>query len=713
MPVYHRKPLPLDRAIKWSPAHDGYYLVAGTLATSRDAVLLCAGQPALIQVEAHVRQAGETDCYGLLLGDLYNDPDRSIRYVLVEQAVPAPSAANGDPAARGATLHALIAAATQRGKVPVGWYRAGAQVVPHPSPADSGLHLELFPEPWPVMLCLDHTGSGRAGAFTRVQPSDMRPYAVPFLELLSKERVDGRMLPHTAVLWSNYRSSPNAVALPDEAFTARGDRGSGALGALSQASSAWLRRLGGGSAGEATDRQPPPASAQAPGDTRLAARAPTRAAGPETVVERPAAPAERRTLAPPPSPARPGGQDAAATARISRPPATPPLGNREPPGTEAPRRPATMPPAAPAARPGSPAAPPPAPPRSSIASDASGTSTRPDSQRPAPARAVTTDRSATTDHSPTSPPASPAVPAPPRPATGPAQSQPAADLPRHAHPEPNIWRDAPRSPTVGGTGDAGAPSRPPAADATARPGPRLVEGDEPQWPADFRGAPARVATPFHATAAPPVDAATSDWFVFLVPPREEEIARQRATRRLVLRTLSVVALAVAAAAVWYVRAQRQSDTQAPGAAQSSDTLVAATPTPPVRESKGSVAGTPAAPAPERSGTRRRSARNARTPAASPAPIESPRMQEYGDSLAAAIARFERAAASDIDQAKHVIACARMREAYVTARESARALAAERARTSGTPAPVADRRLRESRDRIRSMEEWLSASCMKD
>src|SRR5688500_9789097 len=78
MPVYRRKRLPLDRVVRWSPTQDGYYLVASMLASSREAALLCATQHTLLQVEAHRRERGGGDCFGLLIGGLYECPTQFV-----------------------------------------------------------------------------------------------------------------------------------------------------------------------------------------------------------------------------------------------------------------------------------------------------------------------------------------------------------------------------------------------------------------------------------------------------------------------------------------------------------------------------------------------------------------------------------------------------------------------------------------------------------
>lgn len=218
MLVYHRRPLQLDRTIKWSPTHDGYHMIADFLASSQGTAWLCVSQSALVQAESQLRELPASDCYGLLTGQLCEEPESKAPYVLIEGITRAVAPDNAmDPlAARAAELRTLAANAERNGRVPIGWYRGPAAVVPSASRDDMVLHRTLFPHPWQAMLLTDGADRASVGAFVRVEPVQLRAYAIPFLEVLPTGRKGSkdRML-RTAMVWSNYASTQAVVPLTE------------------------------------------------------------------------------------------------------------------------------------------------------------------------------------------------------------------------------------------------------------------------------------------------------------------------------------------------------------------------------------------------------------------------------------------------------------------------------------------------------------------
>ena len=840
MPVYRRKRLPLDRVVRWSPTQDGYYLVASMLASSREAALLCATQHTLLQVEAHRRERSGGDCFGLLIGGLYECPTQFVRYVLITEAVRAPAVAGGDPAAREAALRALMAAAERRGQVPMGWYRARTRVAPHPAPDDAAVQAALFPEPWQAMLLVEEAGSGRIGAFVRLEPNDLRPYPVPFLELLPTGRVDGPMPPRTAVPWGNYRSSPTAVALPDAELVPRRLAAWRPLGALVDAS-AWLRRLRAPSAGDvarsrpaagsapaqnAADVAPAPRQAVAPvaagdnaagpaaGAASPAEAAATPAQGAATPVEAVATLADARPRsadaivspadvatraaeeasvmpaappAAPPAPPMAALPERAATppadatvpapAPVSRQPVAPPAAERarreDPDATVRIRRPRAAPPVATpeasAVDTPAPSAPPAAAPPAATPPIAASPSAVPDGEPLVPARAARAlgdaaapppgptpsgggeEDAATAASSHTTPP--PASP-PPVAATVAPAARAERDVPLHPERDVPVHADRPTTPA-----DIERPT-PRAADASAG-----VDASRPLPASGHPSAATRhppavgdrpapsAATPVERPASPAdwaaairlVDAvAQDDWFVLMVPPREEEVARHRASRRRRRRIGTAAAGAMAVVALGFVAVQRASSPETAAAAAPPRTVAAAPaaapaePAPRGRPARPAARSTaagrvtrttppaapaarrppPPAPAPARTiaspkpaapATSAAPAPTARTTPATPA--APARLVAYGDTLTAALDRFDRAAATDTGSANHASACARMREAYESARGAARALDAAHEGAASAPTAAAARRLARGKERIRAMEEWLHASCV--
>src|SRR4029079_19195528 len=73
----------------------------------------------------------------------------------------------------------------------------------------------MFPEAWHVMFVRDLADGRDRGAFIRIEPSDERPYASPFFELLPDSTLSRNRSAETVVRWQNYRTRDQVVPVDE------------------------------------------------------------------------------------------------------------------------------------------------------------------------------------------------------------------------------------------------------------------------------------------------------------------------------------------------------------------------------------------------------------------------------------------------------------------------------------------------------------------
>lgn len=207
--------LALERAVRWEPADHVISSLAVPLGTISAVEPLVVHHQALADIEAHAA-ASRSFAFGVLYGEIYRCPRLHMNYVLVEGAQPG----SLDDAPPNADLHSTLAAVIDRlrttGVRAVGWYRAGAAVGLHLSPADVRMHAALFPEAWAVALVRDALIVHSMAAFVRLIDRT-QPYPVPFYEQLPPEAYVEGERPRTAIAWSSYHTMTDVSppVLPD------------------------------------------------------------------------------------------------------------------------------------------------------------------------------------------------------------------------------------------------------------------------------------------------------------------------------------------------------------------------------------------------------------------------------------------------------------------------------------------------------------------
>jgi hypothetical protein len=201
--------LALERAVRWEPVDDVVSTLSVPLGTISSVEPLILHQQALAEIEAHAA-ASRSFAFGVLYGEIYRCPRLHLNYVLVEGV----ERGNVDEAPPNADLRSALAIVVDRlhasGVRSVGWYRTGASVRLHLSPADVAMHTALFPEPWAVALVRDALIVRSTAAFFRL--IDRRqPYPIPFYEQLAADaHADGER-PRTAIAWSSYHTMTDVL----------------------------------------------------------------------------------------------------------------------------------------------------------------------------------------------------------------------------------------------------------------------------------------------------------------------------------------------------------------------------------------------------------------------------------------------------------------------------------------------------------------------
>lgn len=200
-----RKPIPLARAIRWVPA--GLFTPPRTL----DDLALFITQGALRDVMRHLRSDPEQELLGFLLGELYECPETSARYVVVNSAVrTGHTIAESDRILipEEEWLGVQLEVRRRRTQL-VGWYHSAPFVGPHPARADLDTHRALFTEPWQCGLVIATSGEAPTGAFFRSLMGERTGGGVliPFYELPDDDEpipADGRK--RTLIDWVNYET---------------------------------------------------------------------------------------------------------------------------------------------------------------------------------------------------------------------------------------------------------------------------------------------------------------------------------------------------------------------------------------------------------------------------------------------------------------------------------------------------------------------------
>lgn len=208
---------PAERCIRWNPLPDSYHLLAELLRSPMDEYKLVVAQHALLQIEAHTTPVSDQPRVGLLLGQVCEDPETAVKYVVIRAAVPVPDesvVADGEDL----TDESWVAIEHEIRRQPrqvVGWYRTRRRAEAVMSPADAMGHVGYFRHPWQSALVVSADLARPGGAFFVFEKRVGRHYCLPFYEMFETAPSRRTIEPHSVINWRNYVMDTDMPAPPD------------------------------------------------------------------------------------------------------------------------------------------------------------------------------------------------------------------------------------------------------------------------------------------------------------------------------------------------------------------------------------------------------------------------------------------------------------------------------------------------------------------
>jgi hypothetical protein len=201
--------LALDHTVRWVPVHDAVPALSAPLGTVAAVEPLVIHQQVLAGIETYMSTSPAL-AFGILYGAIYRCPRLRMDYALVEGVEQGfVDDADANPDLRHA-LEEVIVRLQAGGLLALGWYRTGVTAGLQMSPTDTAMHATLFPEPWAVALLHDASTPRPQTALVRLT-SRLRPYAVPFYELLPAQYNGEGDSVHSVIDWPTYRTTADVV----------------------------------------------------------------------------------------------------------------------------------------------------------------------------------------------------------------------------------------------------------------------------------------------------------------------------------------------------------------------------------------------------------------------------------------------------------------------------------------------------------------------
>ncbi len=213
--------LPVAQSVLWHPSSPG---VVVRRAPS-GAYPVFFDQKAVAAIHAHYETAGRQGMMGFLVGDLYECPTSSVRYVVIDSTIRLNQAVYGDK-----TL-VIVSRLWDRiqdelhkteGHL-IGWYHSHPPLALELAPGDVETHLQYFKRPWHVALVLGAEHEGPVAGLFRPRPGETSA-SMPFYELIESDEGFAGGKKRSILPWINFLSDDPAVLYADahEAAAAAG-----------------------------------------------------------------------------------------------------------------------------------------------------------------------------------------------------------------------------------------------------------------------------------------------------------------------------------------------------------------------------------------------------------------------------------------------------------------------------------------------------------
>lgn len=201
--------LVLDHAVRWVPSYESVPELSVPPGTVSAVEPLVIYQQILAEIERHAA-ASPAFAFGVVYGAMYHCPRLKMDYALIEGVQRGVSSTESAPGDLRPVLEEMIAGLHAAGLRAFGWYRIGGRSDLGMSPGESAMHAMLFPEPWAVAILQDSTAPRSPAAVVRLT-ARLKPYAVPFYELIAPERAGNGAAVRSVIDWPTYRTTADVI----------------------------------------------------------------------------------------------------------------------------------------------------------------------------------------------------------------------------------------------------------------------------------------------------------------------------------------------------------------------------------------------------------------------------------------------------------------------------------------------------------------------
>ena len=199
--------MPLERSILWRPT-------SGASPKAREDYPIFVEPKVLTALAEHALSAAKHGVLGFLLGELCQDPQRSVPFLFVDSTVRLNQAIYGDKTNVVVSklwdrVHAEL---DNVGGHLLGWYHTHPPQGIALAPGDIETHLLFFTRPWNCALVLGMDATGPAAAFYRPAHDALSvTTCLPFYEIGRAASDDAKGAKASALPWTNYATQEAVV----------------------------------------------------------------------------------------------------------------------------------------------------------------------------------------------------------------------------------------------------------------------------------------------------------------------------------------------------------------------------------------------------------------------------------------------------------------------------------------------------------------------
>src|SRR3989442_5957289 len=197
--------MPVDRSILWNPSLPGSRPSGG----GRAPYPIFFQQEAVIALQEHLKSSPTQAIFGLLIGDVYRDPETGVLYIVIDKTLKLSQPIYGDKTEVVVSrlwdrMQQQLAKAA--GSL-LGWYHShpgqGGYLTAH----DVETHEKFFTDPWQVAVLVAAEAGGVTGRFFRAsQDADWHKTPQSFYELLQPDSIKPDGKKRSFITWRNHKA---------------------------------------------------------------------------------------------------------------------------------------------------------------------------------------------------------------------------------------------------------------------------------------------------------------------------------------------------------------------------------------------------------------------------------------------------------------------------------------------------------------------------